>query len=121
MLTLDEIKEAHGPSFAEFDVPEWSKKHDDAGNLIVEKVKARRLHAVEYLQFTGNTPGESDAREVTVDQMVTVIQLSLINEDGSQLIDDDHLYLLRDNPLLTGRLGNELMAFNRLTEGARKN
>ena len=104
MLNLDQIKEAHGPRTLELDVPEWGGK-----------VLARRLSASDYIVLTDGHPGEVSG-EKAFDYMVEVVERSLVNDDGSRLIDDEHRYLLGDSPALVTRLAKQLLAFNRLNE-----
>ncbi len=105
-ITLDQIRKAHGPKHLPLPVPEWR-----TGNGAVPKVLAKRLSAPEFLEIN-ELPKQTEAEKFTY--MLNVVKRSLVNPDGSQLIGDGDEYLLTDHPALVGRLGLELLKFNRM-------
>ena len=114
MSLLEKIRKAHGPKTFTVEIPEWSENDEPL------QVPARRFGAQDYIELSNRKPEEDEDRE-TFECMVFVIQRSLINEDGSQLLDDDDLYLLRDNPTLVARVGKELFERNKLGKDRPKN
>lgn len=106
MSILEQAKQAHGARTIELEVPEWTPEGAE-----VVKVTFRRLTAPDYVQLNTEFPGELSGIQV-YQYMLRLQQLTAINEDGSPLLDDDHLYLLSDYPALVTRLGKQLIQFN---------
>lgn len=109
MLTLEQIKEKHGASRFNVPIPEWG------GDAL-----ARRLEVPDLLALH-EAPATTDKRQRDSEYLIQVIKLSLINDDGSQLIDAEHEYLLRESPMLVARIGQELVERNNLATDSKKN
>ncbi|HEV3416654.1 MAG TPA: hypothetical protein VG056_07575 [Pirellulales bacterium] len=102
MLTIEQIKAAHGPK--EFTVKAWGGD-----------VRIRRLTAGDWIDYNA-LPDEMSA----FDKLVWLIERCAVNENDSPLFTADTRYLLTDSPLIASRLGNEIIRLNRL-EDSEKN
>jgi hypothetical protein len=108
MLTIEQIREAQGPSFWMVPVPEWGGE-----------VRARRLTAQDYLRFAEFPVSTQEER---FQRLIELIRMLLTNDDGSPLMRDEDAYLLTEAPTLATRLGLELMRLNGLIrDDAKKN
>ena len=102
MLTIDEIRAAHGPQFWMLDVPEWGGQ-----------VRADRLTAQALIALSEGRPDNLSGPDAFA-YLVKLIRLSLKDGDGNPLIGDADAYLLEQNPTLVTRLGTELLALNKM-------
>ncbi len=105
MLTIDQIKAAHGPGEKLIHVPEWGGD-----------VKARRLGAEQYLRLSSIIT-DAAAKGNAANYLAAVVEESLINENGSPMFDENSRHILLAEPIITARIGTEIMAFNKLTKG----
>ena len=110
MLTIEQIREKHGPSHFDMDVPEW-------GGI----VRTRRLTDNDYIDLGENPPDSKDSKSVRA-YFVRVMKACLINEDGTPLLANGDDSVLRENPLLAQRLALEVLRLNgMLVDEAKKN
>ena len=109
MLTIDQIKAAHGPKHFTIDVPEWGGE-----------VLARRLSAADYMDLFESKEKDQDEERSNIALMTDIVRRSLINEDGSPMLTDDNMFVLTDSPFLLTRLGRRIIDLNGM-EGSAKN
>lgn len=111
MLTIEQIKAAHGPKRWTLAVPAWG------GDVYV-----RRMTAQDFIAINDERP-ENETAGDTFAYFVRIVERFLENEDGSPLFAPEDSYLLVDSPLVTQEVGREILRLNKLLgdEGAKKN
>ncbi len=112
-LTTDELRAKQLPSTLEISAPELGE-----GVTLL----AKRLGVNEYIAL--NHKEEWPDEQKTFRYFLRIVRLSLINPDGSPLLDDaleKQLTEGRENIGLVNRIGQELLAFNFPNGGSKKN
>lgn len=110
MLTIDQIRAAHGPEHWTLDVPEWGGQ-----------VLAKRLTAQDYIALSKEREELAERDDRNFIYMRKLLGLCLVNEDGSPLFANGDGKILDDSPLLVTRLGRELMQRNGILRDEEKN
>lgn len=110
MLTIEQIREAQGPSRKLIHVDEWG------GELL-----ARRLGKAEFIELSKSRPTDISGGG-GFEYMKSVIKLSIITEDGQPFFTDENDDILDSNPVVVASLGTELVEFNGMNrDEAKKN
>lgn len=107
MLTIDQIRAAHGPKLLTLTIKEWGGD-----------VQFRRLTAAEWAVIAdlGNANDKTDA---AIKRIWQIVAATAVNEDGSPLFSNvEDRWILDDSPTILMRIGVELLKFNRIiTDG----
>jgi hypothetical protein len=98
MLTLNEIKAAHGPREFIVNVPAWNGD-----------IKIRRLTAADWIALAERPNDESQ-----LDYLIRLIELTAVNGSDKPLFDAESRYLLTDSPLVALDLGTKIVELNKL-------
>lgn len=88
MLTIEQLREQHGPRRATLDIPELGE------------VLARRFTAQDYIRLSTISN--------TFEYFLEIVKSLLINEDGTPFFKPEDEYLLTENPQLVLKVGREL-------------
>jgi hypothetical protein len=96
MLTIEQIRDRHGPRQFTVDVPAWEGQ-----------VTFRRLTAADWIELANRNEADSH-----LDYLIRLIELTAVDADGGQLFTPADRYLLTDSPLIVRDLGVQVLEQN---------